>query len=81
MQAMHEAMKDVDVYVTIPYSGPTIAFTNVTGHPTVVTRAGIVAGRPVFLEFLAQPYREDAALRLAFEYERANEWNKTWPKV
>lgn len=81
MEAMHEAMKEIDVYVTIPYTGPTIAFTNVTGHPTVVTRAGIVSGRPVFLEFLAQPYREDAALRLAFAYEQANDWTKTWPKV
>ena len=81
MQAMHEAMKDVDLYVTIPYSGPTISFTNVTGHPSLVTRAGMVGGRPIFLEFLAQPYREDAALRLALAYEKANDWNKTWPSV
>ncbi len=81
MRAMHDAMKDVDLYVTIPYSGPTIAFTNVTGHPSLVTRCGMVDNRPVFLEFLAQPYREDAALRLAFAYEQANDWTKNWPAV
>jgi Asp-tRNA(Asn)/Glu-tRNA(Gln) amidotransferase A subunit family amidase len=30
---------------------------------------------------LAQPFREDAALRIALAYERATEWHKTWPNV
>ena len=76
MRAMHDAMDGVDLYITVPYFGPTIAFTNVTGHPSLVPRCGMVDDRPVFLEFLAQPYREDAALQLAFAYERANDWTK-----
>lgn len=81
MRAMHEAMSGVDLYVTIPYSGPTIAFTNLTGHPSLVTRGGQVGESFVLLELLGQPYREDAILRLAFEFEKQTGWNKTWPRV
>lgn len=81
MRAMHEVMKDVDVYVTVPYSGPTIAYTNTTGHPSLVTRCGLVDERPVLIELIAQPYREDAALRLAFAYERETSWGDKWPAV
>jgi Asp-tRNA(Asn)/Glu-tRNA(Gln) amidotransferase A subunit family amidase len=77
----HEATKSVDVYVTIPYVGPTVYMTNATGHPTLITRCGLLDGRPQMIEFLAQPYRESAALRLAFAYEQATTWHKTWPKV
>lgn len=81
MRAFHESMKEVDVYVTIPYAGSTVYMTNSTGHPTLITRCGLLEGRPLMLEFLAQPFREDAALRLALAYERATEWHKTWPNV
>ena len=81
MRAFHESMKDVDVYVTIPYAGSTVYMTNSTGHPTLITRCGMLDGRPLMMEFLAQPFREDAALRVALAYERATEWHKTWPNV
>ena len=80
-RVMHEAMKEIDVYVTIPYTGPTIAYTNLTGHPSVVTRCGMIDERPLTIEFVGNLYREDAALRLAFAYEKATSWNKTWPTV
>jgi Asp-tRNA(Asn)/Glu-tRNA(Gln) amidotransferase A subunit family amidase len=41
----------------------------------------MVDGRPQMLEFLAQPFREDAALRLALAYEQATAWHRDWPKV
>jgi Asp-tRNA(Asn)/Glu-tRNA(Gln) amidotransferase A subunit family amidase len=81
MRDFHEATKSVDVYVTIPYVGPTVYMTNATGHPTLITRCGLLDGRPQMIEFLAQPYRESAALRLAFAYEQATAWHKTWPSV
>jgi Asp-tRNA(Asn)/Glu-tRNA(Gln) amidotransferase A subunit family amidase len=81
MREMHDAMNGIDLYLTIPYSGPTVAFTNLTGHPSLVTRCGMAAGRPLLIEMIAQPYREDAALRLAFEYERKTSWTKFWPAV
>jgi Asp-tRNA(Asn)/Glu-tRNA(Gln) amidotransferase A subunit family amidase len=79
MRAYHGAMKDVDVYVTIPYAGSTVYMTNATGHPTLIARCGILDGRPQMLEFLAQPFREDAALRVAHAYEQVTSWHKTWP--
>jgi Asp-tRNA(Asn)/Glu-tRNA(Gln) amidotransferase A subunit family amidase len=81
MRAYHNCMRDVDVYVTIPYAGSTVYMTNSTGHPTLVSRCGMLDGRPLMLEFLAQPFREDAALRLALAYERATAWHRDWPRV
>lgn len=80
-QEMAAAMKDVDLYVTMPYVGPTLAFTNLTGHPSLVTRCGIVDGRPRLIEFIGQPLREDQILGLAFAYERKHEWGKARPDV
>jgi aspartyl-tRNA(Asn)/glutamyl-tRNA(Gln) amidotransferase subunit A len=79
MRAFHESMKDVDVYITIPYAGSTVYMTNSTGHPTLISRCGMLEGRPLMLEFLAQPFREDAALRVALAYEQATAWHKDWP--
>jgi Asp-tRNA(Asn)/Glu-tRNA(Gln) amidotransferase A subunit family amidase len=81
MRAFHDATKAVDVYITIPYVGPTVYMTNATGHPSLVTRCGLLDDRPVMIEFLAQPYRESAALRLAYAYEQATAWHKTWPQI
>jgi len=81
MQAMHESMQGVDLYMTIPYSGPTIAFTNMTGHPSLVTRAAKLGDSFLLLEFLGQPYREDAILRLAFEFEKTIGLNNQWPAI
>jgi Asp-tRNA(Asn)/Glu-tRNA(Gln) amidotransferase A subunit family amidase len=81
MRAFHESMREVDVYVTIPYAGSTVYMTNSTGHPTLISRCGMLDGRPLMMELLAQPFREDAALRIALAYERATEWHKTWPNV
>ena len=82
MRAFHDCMRDVDLYVTVPYAVSTVYMTNSTGHPTLVSRCGMSeAGRPLMLEFLAQPFREDAALRLALEYERATAWHRDWPTV
>jgi Asp-tRNA(Asn)/Glu-tRNA(Gln) amidotransferase A subunit family amidase len=85
MRAFHDCMRDVDVYVTVPYAGSTVYMTNSTGHPTLVSRCGMTdtpqGARPLMLEFLAQPFREDAALRLALAYEQATAWHRDWPKV
>ncbi len=76
---MAAAMKDVDLYVTIPYVGPTIAYTNLTGHPSLVTRCGMPDGRPRMIEFIGGLYREDAILGLAHQYEAQNPFNSVWP--
>jgi Asp-tRNA(Asn)/Glu-tRNA(Gln) amidotransferase A subunit family amidase len=74
-------MKDVDLYVTVPFAGPTLAFTNLTGHPSLVTRCGMQDGRPKMIEFIGNLYREDAILRVGFEYEQATGWQTHRPEV
>ncbi len=78
-QEMAEAMKEVDLYVTVPFSGPSLRYTNFTGHPTVVTRCGMVDGLPQMVEFIGQLYRDDAILRVAHAFERATAHHKIWP--
>jgi Asp-tRNA(Asn)/Glu-tRNA(Gln) amidotransferase A subunit family amidase len=81
MREMHEMMKDVDLYVTIPYIGPTMAFTNLTGHPSLITRCGMRDDRPRMIEFVGNLYREDAILRLAHAFESNNHFNTMWPQM
>ena len=81
-RAIHDALAQVDVYVTIPYAGPTVAYTNLTGHPTCVTRCGMLEGnQPLTMEFVGNLYREDASLRLAFAFEKATTWKDAWPTI
>jgi Asp-tRNA(Asn)/Glu-tRNA(Gln) amidotransferase A subunit family amidase len=70
----------IDCYVTIPYAGATLAYTNLTGHPSLITRCGAGSdGLPLMIEFIGNLYREDAILRLALAYEQATDWHKSWP--
>jgi Asp-tRNA(Asn)/Glu-tRNA(Gln) amidotransferase A subunit family amidase len=78
-RAMHEALSAVDAYVTIPYAGPTIAYTNLTGHPTCVARCGMNEKQPLMIEFVGNLYREDASLCAALAFERATP-RATWPQ-
>ena len=81
MEQMAEAVKNVDCYVTIPFAGPTIYITNLTGHPTIITRCGMLDGLPQSIEFVGQLYREDAILRLAHAYEQSTPHHKQWPDL
>ena len=70
MHEMHDAMREVDVLVTIPFVGPQSAYTNLCGQPSVVTRCGFVGDRPKMIEFVGQLYREDQVLLLAHAVEQ-----------
>jgi Asp-tRNA(Asn)/Glu-tRNA(Gln) amidotransferase A subunit family amidase len=76
---MHTALKDVDVLLSVPLRGSLIYFTNLTGHPTLVTRCGMQKGQPVLLEFVGNMDREAEILRLAHAYERVTEWHHFKP--
>ncbi len=80
-QEMAVAMKDIDVYVTVPFIGPTLVYTNLTGHPTIITRCGMLDGEPQSIEFVGGLYQEADALRIAFAYEQATSWHRQWPDV
>ena len=74
-------MRDVDVMVTIPFVGPQSAYTNLTGHPSVVTRCGFHNERPKSIEFIGQLYREDQLLQFAHHFELACDVNCKWPRL
>jgi Asp-tRNA(Asn)/Glu-tRNA(Gln) amidotransferase A subunit family amidase len=76
---MARALHGVDCYVTIPFQGSTLVYTNLTGHPTLVTRCGMIDGVPQSIEFVGQLDGETAILRLAHAYEQSTPWHKQWP--
>ena len=49
---MAEALRDIDVYVSVPFEGTSLVCTNLTGHPTVITRCGMLDGAPQSVEFV-----------------------------
>ena len=78
---MAEALKDVDCFVTVPFHGPTLVYTNLTGHPTLVTRCGLMGDVPQSIEFVGGLYNEAAILRLGLAFEQATTFHKQWPDV
>ena len=76
---MAAAMSEFDCYVTPPYS--TLVLTNLTGHPTLITRAGMDGRKPIMIEFTGQLYREDAILRVGHVFEQAMGTPGGWPRL
>jgi Asp-tRNA(Asn)/Glu-tRNA(Gln) amidotransferase A subunit family amidase len=79
MEAMAAALRAVDVYVAIPFAGPSLAYTNLTGHPSLITRCGMLEGLPLSVEFIGGLYQEASLLRVALAYEQATAWHRQWP--
>ena len=81
-EAMDRALVDTDVYVVPAGSAPSITWTNLTGHPTCITRCGKAStGLPISIEFTGRLFREDLVLRVAHAYEQATSWHDQWPDV
>lgn len=80
---MIDALRDVDCYVSPVWSTPTLAFTNLCGQPTVISRCGLRSGGgvPISFQIVGSLDREDAALRVAHAYEQATDWWKATPTV
>jgi Asp-tRNA(Asn)/Glu-tRNA(Gln) amidotransferase A subunit family amidase len=78
---MAATFQDIDCYVTVPFAGPSLTYTNLTGHPTIVTRCGMLDGVPQSIEFIGGLYQESAILRLAYAYEQATTWHRQWPDM
>jgi Asp-tRNA(Asn)/Glu-tRNA(Gln) amidotransferase A subunit family amidase len=78
---MAAAVQDVDVYVTIPATGPSYWLTALTGHPSLWARGGMWEGHPLMIEFVGGLYQEAAVLRVALAYEQATTWHKYWPDM
>jgi len=78
---MDRALKGIDGYVTVPFAGPTLVYTNLTGHPTLITRCGLHNGLPIALEIVGALHNESAILRLGHAFEAATQWHTQWPDV
>lgn len=66
MHAMHEVMRDVDVFVTPSYGGNVLVLTNLTGHPAVCLPNGFTEeGTPVSISFVGRLWGEAELLRIA----------------
>lgn len=78
---MARAMKDVDLFVTLPFVGPQSAYTNLTGHPSLVTRCGFLNDQPKSIEFVGQPFREEQLLQFGRAFERATNMQNRWPHL
>jgi Asp-tRNA(Asn)/Glu-tRNA(Gln) amidotransferase A subunit family amidase len=79
---MDVALRGVDVYITPGLGMPSITWTNLTGHPTVITRCGMSdKGMPVMIEFTGNLWREDAALRAAYAWEQHRGSDHGWPEI
>lgn len=75
------ALGDLDLYLTVPFAGPTMAYTNLTGHPSLVTRCGMRDGLPESIELIGGLYQEEALLRVGLAFEQATTWHRQWPDV
>ncbi len=80
MQKMHDAMRDVDVFVTPSFAGSVLLTTNLTGHPTAVLPDGFNdQGSPVSISFVGKLWNEAAALAVAKAYQDATDWHNRQP--
>ena len=56
-----------------------MAVTNLTGHPSVATRCGMLNKRPLTIEFIGKLYGESTLLRLAHAFSKAAVPTPAWP--
>jgi Asp-tRNA(Asn)/Glu-tRNA(Gln) amidotransferase A subunit family amidase len=72
MHATHEALRDVDVFITPSYGGEVLLLTNLTGHPAVVLPSGFRAdGTPTSISFVGALFGEADLLRVAKAWQDA----------
>ncbi len=78
MQRMDEFMK----YDAILSPGDSMsAVCNLTGHPAISLKAGIVGGRPRPLMITGRLYDEATICRIALAFEQATEWKDRHPTL
>lgn len=77
---IHEAIKDVDVYITPSFRGGNLLITNLTGHPCVVLPTGFNDnGMPVSITFMGHLFDEGKVLALARAYQNATDFHRQIP--
>ena len=62
-------------------SDATLSTTNLTGHPAMAVKCGIVANAPQILMLTGRLYDEGTMARVAMAFEQATEWKDRHPKM
>lgn len=82
IQQMHDAVKDVDIYLAPSWQGSNLLITNLTGHPSVVVPTGFSAsGTPVSITFCAGLFQEGKLLQFAKFWQDMNTYHKKHPEM
>lgn len=81
IQAMHELLKDIDLYIAPSRAGNNLLVTNLTGHPCVVIPNGFHEGTPTSITFNGGLYDEATLLAVAKKYQDATKFHLQHPKL
>ena len=77
---MNALFDRVDAFLAPP-SSASVTMTNLTGHPAVVLKAGLVDGMPDAVMVTGGLYDESTILAVAHAYERATPWHVLHPEM
>lgn len=80
---MREFDKLMSQYAVVLHAGSdaTLSTTNLTGHPAMAVKCGIVANAPQILMLTGRLYDEGTLARVAMAFEQATEWKDRHPKM
>lgn len=79
-EQIHEAIREVDVFITPAFAGGALAVTNLTGHPSVVIPNGFnELGLPTTITIHAHLFEEGLALAVARSYQQVTDFHRRRP--
>ena len=80
LEAVHDATRHVDVFVTPSTGGSILQYTNLTGHPQVVVPNGFTEqGTPVSISFIGRLFGDAEMLAVARAYQEATDFHTRHP--
>lgn len=82
IQEMARVTKDVDVFLSPPFTGECHLISNLTGHPCVVVPNGFTrGGAPTSICFLGGLFQEAETLAVASAYQNATDFHRQHPDL
>jgi Asp-tRNA(Asn)/Glu-tRNA(Gln) amidotransferase A subunit family amidase len=80
MRAMHETMRDIDLFVAPSFARGLLQATNLTGHPAMVVPNGFREdGTPSSISFIGRLYRDEDILLAGYAYQKATDFHERRP--
>lgn len=80
MNQMDQFMSQFDVLISAG-SDATLSVTNLTGHPAMAVKCGLINGTPRILMLTGQLYDEATMCRVALAFEQATDWKDKHPAL